>query len=78
MVSATSIDPAVAVLFLECTVHWFYLAEHVILVNVFHPIVPAILLVIIFLVFAALGVINLALKAVVLFHLFQVGNGLRE
>jgi hypothetical protein len=34
VVPTAAIDPAVAVLFLECTVHWFYFAKVIILINI--------------------------------------------
>ena len=45
-----------------------YLAEHVVFVDIFHPVVTAVLLVVVFLVSTALCVVHLGLEAIVLLH----------
>jgi hypothetical protein len=55
-----------------------HLAKHVILVNILHPIVTAVLGIVIFLVLASSSMVDLRLKAVVLFDLVKVGNALGE
>ena len=78
VVTTTSIDPAIRILLLQGTVHGLHLAQHVVSINVLHPVITAILAVVVLLIRAALGSIDLRLETIVLLHLFEVGNGLRE
>merc|ERR1719247_3098240 len=66
VIATTSVDPAVRVLLLEGTVHGLDLAKHIISINILHPVITAILLVVVLLVSAALGSVDLGLEAVVL------------
>mmetsp|Transcript_28445 Transcript_28445/g.47788 ORF Transcript_28445/g.47788 Transcript_28445/m.47788 type:complete len:200 (-) Transcript_28445:425-1024(-) len=72
VVATTTVDPAITVLFCQRTIHRLDFAEHIVLVDVLHPVVAAVLRVVVFLVFAALGGIHFRLEAIVLLNLPKI------
>ena len=78
MISSASVDPAVAVLFLESAVHGLDFAEHVVFVDILHPVVSAVLLIVIILIHTSSGMVGDRLEAIMALHLSEVSDGLRE
>mmetsp|Transcript_28926 Transcript_28926/g.52277 ORF Transcript_28926/g.52277 Transcript_28926/m.52277 type:complete len:306 (-) Transcript_28926:272-1189(-) len=78
VVAPAAVDPAVAVVLPERALQGLHLALHVVGVDVLHPVVLAVLLVVDLLGLTVLSVVDLCLKAVVLLNLLQESDGLRE